>query len=486
MIGTAYIGSMLVTLHISLQITFIIRALLRPYREPASRLAWIVVIAVAPVVGILAYVLFGDTNIGRRRIARMREALKRLPSLSEISGGSNGAGGNHGAIPKRYTPLFRVGQSISNYPPAGGNRARLLEDSDAAIDAMVADIDAAGDHVHLLFYIWLADNNGLKMVEALKRAAARGVTCRAMVDDLGSRALIRSPHWKEMADAGVRLARALPIGNPLSRPFKGRIDMRNHRKIVVIDNRITYCGSQNCADAAFAVKARYAPWVDIMMRFEGPIVRQNQHLFASDWMGHVNEDLSELLRQPLDQPQSGFAAQVIGTGATVRYSAMPEMFVAMMNAARRELVVTTPYYVPDEPIQAALCASAHRGVATTIIFPQRNDSWIVAAASRSYYRELLEAGVRIHEYVGGLLHTKSMTVDGEMALIGSANMDRRSFELNSENNILFCDPALTADIRARQQSYMEASVPVELREVARWWWPRRLWNNAIAMFGPLA
>ncbi|WP_019170798.1 cardiolipin synthase [Pseudaminobacter salicylatoxidans] len=485
MIGTAYIGSILVALHIILQITFIIRALLRPYREPASRLAWIVVIAVAPVVGILAYVLFGDANIGRRRIARMRAALKRLPSLSEISGGQNGRHRRYRAIPKRYTPLFRVGQSISSYPPVGGNSARLLEDSDASITAMVDDIDAATDHVHLLFYIWLADNNGLKMVEALKRAAARGVTCRAMVDDLGSRALIRSVHWKDMAAAGVRLARALPIGNPLSRPFKGRIDMRNHRKIVVIDNRVTYCGSQNCADAAFAVKARFAPWVDIMMRFEGPVVRQNQHLFASDWMGHVNEDLSDMLRQPIAESEPGFAAQVVGTGATVRYSAMPEMFVAMMNAARRELVITTPYYVPDEPIQAALCASAHRGVATTIIFPRRNDSWIVAGASRSYYRELLEAGVRIHEYVGGLLHTKSMTVDGEVTLIGSANMDRRSFELNSENNILFCDPELTADMRARQQSYIEASVPVELAEVAQWRWPRRLWNNTIAMLGPL-
>ena len=274
------------------------------------------------------------------------------------------------------------------------------------------------------------------MVEAVKRAASRGVACRVMVDDLGSRALIRSAHWHGMAAAGARLVRALPIGNPLSRPFKGRIDMRNHRKIVVIDGRVTYCGSQNCADAAFSVKARYAPWVDAVMRFEGPIVRQNQHLFACDWMAHVDEDLGDLLCRPIAGFSPGFAAQVIGTGAAVRYSAMPEMFAALMGAAQRELVISTPYYVPDEPIQAALCASARRGVATTVIFPQNNDSWIVAAASRSYYRDMLDAGVRIREYVGGLLHTKSLTVDGELTLIGSANIDRRSFELNSENNIL--------------------------------------------------
>jgi cardiolipin synthase len=475
-----YVAWALFALHWLLQIVFVIRAILRPHREPASRLAWVVIIIVAPVVGIVAYVLFGDTNIGSRRIARVRDALRRLPSLTGI-----GAGEERLDIPGRYSPVFRVGSSISGYPPVAGNRGVLMSDSAATIDMMVADIDAAQDHVHLLFYIWLADGSGLKMVEAVKRAAARGVTCRVMVDDLGSRALIRSKHWAEMAAVGAKLARALPIGNPLSRPFKGRIDMRNHRKIVVIDGRITYCGSQNCADAAFAVKARYAPWVDAVMRFEGPIVRQNQHLFASDWMAHVNEDLSDLLTRPVAVLNPGFAAQVIGTGAAVRYSAMPEIFAALTGAARRELVISTPYYVPDEAIQAALCASARRGVATTVIFPRRNDSWIVAAASRSYYRDMLDAGVVIREYVGGLLHTKSLTVDGELTLIGSANMDRRSFELNSENNILFHDAALTLEMRARQQEYIDHSIAIDHDAVATWSRARQLWNNAIAMLGPV-
>ncbi len=475
-----YVAWALFILHGALQIYFIIRAVLRPHREPASRLAWVVVIIVAPVVGMIAYVLFGGTNIGVRRIAKIRAALHRLPSLAEIDGAGEPAN-----IPEGYVSLFRVGTSISHYAPVGGNRARLLQDSAATIEAMIADIDAAREHVHILFYIWLADHSGLAMVEAVKRAAARGVTCRVMVDDLGSRALIRSRHWADMAASGVRLARALRIGNPLSRPFKGRIDMRNHRKIVVIDNRVTYCGSQNCADAAFAVKARFAPWVDAVMRFEGPVVRQNQHLFASDWMAEVNEDLSDLLRHPVPGFASGFAAQVIGTGAAVRYSAMPEMFAALMGEATRELVISTPYYVPDEPIQAALCSSARRGVATTIIVPKRNDSWIVAAASRSYYRDLLDAGVNIREYVGGLLHAKTLTVDGELTLIGSANMDRRSFELNSENNILFCDTALTADVRARQQDYVDRSEAVDYRTVAAWSRGREFWNNAIAMLGPV-
>jgi len=288
-----------------------------------------------------------------------------------------------------------------------------------------------------------------------------------------------------MQAVGVQVATALPIGNPLLRPLRGRIDLRNHRKILVIDNRITYCGSQNCADPEFRIKARFAPWVDAMMRFEGPIARQNQYLFASDWMAQMDGDLTPLLHQPVPPGDPGLTAQVIGTGPTVYNSAMPEVFETLIYTARRELVITTPYYVPDEGMQTALCASARRGVTTTIIFPARNDSWIVGAASRSYYSDLLAAGVRIYEYEGGLLHTKSLTLDGEVTLIGSANMDRRSFDLNYENNVLLYDPALTAEMRCRQDAYLAGSHPVTAEMVAQWPVTRRLWNNTIAMLGPI-
>ena len=414
---------------------------------------------------------------------RTRAVIKALPDIGAASGASDTA--LPAGMPERYVQLFQLGKTDNGFDPVGGNQARLMQDSNAAIEAMVADIDAAKDHVHLLFYIWLPDNNGLRVVEALKRAAMRGVTCRAMADSLGSRIMIHSEHWRAMRKAGVRLAVALAIGNPLLRPLRGRIDLRNHRKIVVVDHSVTYCGSQNCADPEFRIKAKYAPWVDAMIRFEGPIARQNQYLFATDWGAETGEDLGSLISRPVDPLPGGFPAQVIGTGPTVRYSAMPERFEALMYAARKELVVSTPYYVPDEAMQAALCASARRGVATTIIFPERNDSWIVGAASRSYYEDLLASGVCIFEYRGGLLHTKSLTVDGEVTLIGSANMDRRSFELNYENNILLYDRALTGDVRRRQASYIAQSRPVTGETLAGWTGRRRLWNNMIAMLGPV-
>jgi cardiolipin synthase len=461
----------------------ITRVILRPHREPASRIAWIVVILVLPVIGIVGYVLLGETSIGRRRVRRLCAVLADMPDLTKAQGMDSP--NLQPKIPETYAHLFRLGHSVNGFEPVGGNRATLLADSNASVDSMVADIDASQDHVHLVSYIWLPDNNGLKVVEALKRAATRRVACRVMADGLGSRIMIESPHWKAMQAAGIQVATALPIGNPILRPLRGRIDLRNHRKILIVDNRITYCGSQNCADPEFRIKARFAPWVDAMMRFEGPIARQNQYLFASDWMAQVDGDLTPLLRQPLPPSEPGLTAQVIGTGPTVHNSAMPEVFETLIYTARRELVITTPYYVPDEGMQTALCASARRGVNTTIIFPARNDSWIVAAASRSYYSDLLTAGVRIYEYKGGLLHTKSLTLDGEVTLIGSANMDRRSFDLNYENNILFYDPNLTAEVRRRQDSYLACSYPVTADTVAQWPITRRLWNNTIAMLGPI-
>lgn len=457
--------------------------LLRRHRQPEARLAWLVVLGALPYLGILAYLLLGTTNIGRARVALLRQTAGLLPR-PERAPGWDGADNAPGDVAP-YDPLFRVGHAVGGYAVVGGNSAALVEEGDAAIAAMVADIDAAQESVHLLFYIWLDDRNGGRMAEALIRAAARGVACRAMVDDIGSRAFIRSARWRAMEAGGVRLARVLRVGNPLVRMLNGRVDLRNHRKILIVDNRITYCGSQNCADPAFLPKARFAPWVDAMLRLEGPVVRQNQHLFATDWMGTGGDDIAALIRAPLPPARPGFAAQVVATGPTHRNGALAEIFATLIYAAQRELFITTPYYVPTPTIQAALRAAANRGVATTVIFPARNDDFAVGAACRSHYEGLLDAGVRVFEFQPGLLHAKLLTLDGEITLIGSANLDRRSFDLNFENNILLRDRATTAAVRARQARYQARSREVTAAEVAGWNMGRRIWNNALAIVSPV-
>jgi len=474
-----------VGIHLLVQVLVILRVLQRPNREPASRIAWVVVVLALPLFGIFAYLMLGETNVGRRNQKAMKAVIREVRERASEHADNVDIDPR---IPPLYAHLFRVGHSISGFPEVPGNRAELLADSVATIDSMVADIDAARCQVSVLFYIWLTDTSGTRIAQALQRAARRGVTCRVMVDGLGSRVLLKSRLWKEMGEAGVRTAVALPLGNVLLRPLQGRVDLRNHRKILVIDSEITYCGSQNCADAEFLVKAKYAPWVDSVVRLRGPIARQNELLFATDWAVYTGEDaggdeVGECVVAPHDE--EGAIAQVIASGPTLRPSAMPELFVSLMFTARRELVVSTPYYVPNQAMQAALCAAAYRGVHTTLILPAMNDSREVAGASRSYYAELLHAGVQIREYVGGLLHSKTLTLDGDITLIGSANLDRRSFDLNFENNILLYDPSLTRVVRQRQQSYIDSANLVTLEEVEAWPLHRRLWNNCVAMMGPI-
>ena len=471
-----------IVVHYAVALYVLGRVMLRPHREPASRVAWMLLILGLPIIGLLIYFMFGETNIGFKRAERMRQITKSTFQMATTNQLNESFAME---FPASYQPVFRISQSVNGFMPVGGNHGELLADSEAMIDALVADMDAAREHVHVLFYIWLADGSGLKVVAALIRAAQRGVVCRVLVDALGSRSLIASKHWQRMQDAGVSTAYALPIGNPFMRLIFGRIDLRNHRKIMVIDNFVTYCGSQNCADAAFAPKAKYAPWVDAVVRFTGPIALQNQRLFASDWQAATHEQFDLLNSQDESLNRLSCPAQVIGTGPTERHSAMADVFLTLITSARHHLIVTTPYFVPNESILNALCVAARSGVDVCVNLPKNNDSWVVAAASRSYYRALIEAGVRIFEYTGGLLHAKLLTIDGKITLLGSANMDRRSFDLNYENNIVLYDETLTHSIVQRQHSYISSSVRIDLDEVEAWRQSKLLWYNTVATLGPV-
>jgi cardiolipin synthase len=457
------------------------RALLRPHREPASRLAWMIVIIALPLLGIVAYLILGEARISPERRQRGRAIDARLPRPP----------GDEAAARKlqdsRHAAAFALARTINCLDPTCGNAARLARDSNVAIDEMVADIDAAQRHVHLCAYIWLADHNGLKVKDACIRAAARGIDVRILADALGSRQLIGSAHWREMRESGCDVRVALPVGNPLWTLIRGRVDLRNHRKLLVVDNNIAWCGSQNVADPEFRIKPRYAPWVDIMSRWEGGVARHNQFLFVSDWMAEGGEDISGLLTEAAaGTPASGpIIAQVIGTGPTANFDAMPACFSELIHSAREELVVTTPYFVPDEQLLFALTSAARRGVRTMLAIPKRCDSRIVAATSQSYYADLIKAGIELYEYRRGLLHAKTMVADRAVGLIGSANLDRRSFELNFENNILFYDRDMAAAVRDRQAEYLADCDPVTAEDVARFGIGRRLWQNLLATMSPV-
>lgn len=472
----------LLTLHILLLVTFTTRILLRDDLSPPARLAWFVVLLVLPYTGVIIYFLFGEIDLGNKANTRHAETFGLI---RDRAGSLMGKPENTvNLIDMAYRPAFKYAASINGFHPVNGNKAELMADAAETTARLIADIDAAENYVHVLYYIWLDDRTGVDVAQALIRATKRGVVCRAMADGLGSRAFIKSVHWQAMKDAGVKMAVALPLNQLIRALFTSRIDLRNHRKITVIDSKVTYCGSSNCADPEFRVKPKYAPWIDIMFRFEGPIVAQNELLFLSDWFQSTDESLDDFTLTATSI-EGGFPAQIMGDGPTERKGATPQLFANLIACARRTITLTTPYFVPDATVLEALCTASHRGVDVTLVFPKNNDSWIVAAASRSYYRKLLQAGCHIFEYKPGLLHAKTLTVDDRVSLIGSSNLDIRSFDLNYENNLMLQDDVVTGAICDRQKTYIEASDAVHLQDVKDWPYQKRIWNNVIATIGPI-
>jgi len=470
-------------IHALAVIVFSIRILLRDNLSSAARLAWFMVMLFAPYVGVGVYLLFGEVSLGRTVHRRHDKIFSRLRSMSADALGSCDRN-LEGNVEPEYQTAFRAA-SVDGFETTLGNRAELLPDAATARSRLVEDIDKATESVQCLYYIWLDDNTGRNVANALIRAAKRGVAVHAMADGLGSRKFVRSTHWRAMRDAGVKLSVALPIKWVVDTILFSRLDLRNHRKITIIDSRITWCGSQNCADPEFLVKAKYAPWVDIMLRLEGPVVAQNQLLFAADWLLNSGEEVPDSFELKTKEIAGGFPAQIFADGPTERRGATPQLFATLLTLARTEVVISTPYFVPNPTVLDAICAAAIRGIDVTMIFPKRNDSWVVAAASHSYYRQLLVHGVKIFEFRNGLLHSKTFTIDRALSLIGSTNLDLRSFDLNYENDILLRDDEMTQAIYDRQQEYIAQSDSVTLDEVHAWSYSRRIWNNVVATIGPI-
>ncbi|MXP30184.1 cardiolipin synthase [Porphyrobacter algicida] len=460
---------------VAIHLAVIVRAILLDGRDSYSRAAWLLLLIALPVAGVILYFLFGEPWISkgfRKRGQHIDEELRQFaPHPSQL-----------GDVASLTANAFRTFEAASGWPVSIGNTASITPDSDTAIDMLVTDIDSSKKTVHLSFYIWLGDNNGMKVVEAVCRAARRGVTCRVAADAIGSRALIRSPHWTMMRDAGAHLCSLLKVPLGLGFLVGRRTDLRNHRKIAVIDGRITYGGSQNCADPAFLVKRRFAPWVDILVRYEGPVARQADIIFAAAWSLETGEDLRPIMSaEPPALSADGFPAIATGTGPLSPRGTMTDMFVSVFAEAQADVTITTPYFAPDPPLIGAIVAAARRGVEVQIIFPHRNDSQIVGAISRAYYPVLAKAGVRIFEYRGGMLHAKTLVADDTLALIGSSNMDRRSLDLNFENSILSQSVELTAQVRERQCRWLSDAIEIDRDAATNRPIPRRFTDNLLTI-----
>ncbi|MEQ8819489.1 MAG: cardiolipin synthase [Sumerlaeia bacterium] len=468
---------------IAFQLSLAAYIVTRPQREPAVRTSWFLVVLVAPLIGGIIYLIFGNLRLPkkkRHRYENIRETMKQR--ASEGSWCPDGAGDPC----QRVERGIRLAESLGSLPARAGNRLELFDETPRAVARLVEDIEGASRSVHLLAYIYLDDNSGTAVGEALMRAAGRGVRCRVLLDQVGSYLFLKSDLRERMEAKGVEVAEAVPVYTAgLRHPFE-RFDHRNHRKLAVIDGVVGWTGSLNVADPEFRIKAKFAPWVDVAMRFEGPAVYDLQGLFIENWLADTDSDEVDELWTPQPEPlPGGKPLQIMGTGPHLPLLSLRMMAVYGFGDARQELVITTPYFMPDHSTMTSLIAAVRSGVRVVLIVPARNDSKLVHLASRSLYEPFLEAGGEIYEYTKGLLHSKTVVIDRRIAVISTANLDRRSFELNFELQAhIFC-PEETERVRAIQERYLQEAVPVRLDEWhAR---PRHTeWaQNAVGLMAPL-
>jgi cardiolipin synthase len=430
-----------------------------------TSLAWMILIFFLPVAGVIAYLVLGEKRLGKKFTARTRALrgrydswLKKLPqeirsALRDLS--------------PQARSLSRLAATTVNIPALSGNRLQLLDTAEPILRSIIRDIDHAVRFCHLEFYIWTEGGIADEVGAALLRAAGRGVSCRVLLDAIGSARFLKGRLVEQLKAGGIEVAAALPVSS--ISVFKVRPDLRLHRKIVVIDDRAGYTGSFNLVDPRFFKQdAGVGEWVDAMVRLEGPGVLALNELFRWDWEVETGCDLA-------DQTENGNSyadlccgetdVQVIPSGPGMTGNTIYQILLMSIYSARREIVITTPYFVPDDAVNTALLTAADRGVKVTIIVPERNDSRLVHYTCRYYFDDMLAAGVRIFGFKGGLLHTKSVVVDRQLALFGSVNLDIRSFWLDFEVTLGVYDPDFAQRLLTLQDKYIEHSISVDLQ---RW------------------
>lgn len=435
-------------------------------RSPEAAKGWLLLFMVAPWPAVFVYAFIGRARHPKWR----RERVAKLPAVigDALIDARSALAATVAKPPAQLVPIAALGHAMGRMPVLGGNAIELEPVYDTVVARLAVDIDAARDHVHLMFYIFADDEAGDAILSALERAAGRGVTCRLMIDAFGSSAS-RGSIAKRLAGSGVDLRIILPVR------FWGKVsraDMRNHRKIAVIDGRTGWMGSQNIVNAAGEAST---PNRELMARVTGPVVAELQIVFIGDWYLETEAALRADSLFPAPAMAGGSTAQIVASGPDYPRARIDMLFVALVEAARQRVMLTTPYFIPSEPLLFALRSAALRGIEVTLIVSAASDSRFIDLAQSSYFEELLEAGITIALCETNFLHAKHVSVDDDIAVIGSSNMDMRSFELNSETTLICYDSAVVEHLRRLEQGYRAGG-----RTLDRDIWAERGWMNKIA------
>lgn len=433
-------------------------------RRPTAATAWLLAIYFIPFVGVLLFLLIGNPRLPRKRRRKQEQINSYIQETSEHLD----FGTLRPNAPGWFTSLVTLNRNLGAMPLAGDNSAHLISEYQQSLDAMADAIREAERYIHVEFYILQADESTDNFFRAMEEAAARGVTVRVLLDHWANRG---KPFYKKTLkrlDAmGAQWHLMLPV-----QPLKGRYqrpDLRNHRKLLVVDGRVAFTGSQNVTDSTYNLSKnikRGLHWVDLMARIEGPVVASVNAVFLSDWFSETDEVLTDEI--DLFDVKSGpgdLDCQIIPSGPGFEFQNNLKLFAGLLYAAQRKIIIVSPYFVPDEALLLAITTACQRGIHVELFVSEEGDQAMVYHAQRSYYEALLRAGVQIWMYRKPyILHSKSMTIDDEVAIIGSSNMDMRSFGLNMEISMLVRGEEFVREMRDVEAQYRALSRPLTLEE----------------------
>lgn len=442
-------------------------------RAPAAARTWLLLIFFLPWLGLLLYGIFGRVYYPSHRRKKLAQINQAIVDFRAASGGPS-------TKPCFDDPLSdstaRLVETLGFFSTRGGNAIELFDDYEETLASIIRDIEAAKRRVDLLMYIYAADEVGRRMTEALLRAASRGVKCRVLLDGIGAKGGLQEFRGPLLA-AGVEVIELLPPSSLLLvlAGKRARLDLRNHRKIIVIDGRVGYIGSQNIIDAMATTGT--LPNEELVARVSGPAVTQLQAVILADLYLETGRSEYEIDSLVAAARPGDVTAQMLPSGPAYGTPNAHMVMVTLIHQARERVVITTPYFVPDESFLEALQTACYRGVEVHLILSRTLDQGFTQAAQEAYYETLLQAGVRIHLYRPAFLHAKHVTIDDTIAMVGSANMDIRSFILNAEAALMLYDRGVVAQIAEVQARYMANADEVDL---ARWKERpllRRSWQN---------
>ena len=447
-------------------------------RAPVSTISWILSLALIPFLGFFIYYFLGPQRLVKQRLKRLRSrASAHAPADVALLREAREK------APPALRQLAALGTATCGLPVSSATGVELLSGGARTYDAIFEAIREAKHHVHLEYYIYEPDKIGTQLRDLLIEKAREGVEVRLLIDALGSKRVGRK-FMAPMREAGIEVA--LFHDTRIGRRLRPVTNYRTHRKIVVCDGRVGFTGGVNITDEEDK-RTRPDAYHDVHVRLEGSVVRWLQTTFLEDWTyasGDVPRDIDTALTQFLPQVDAGeIPVQIVTSGPDNPLEAIHRMHVAAINTSTQRAWLTTPYFVPGEEAMMALTSAALRGVDVRLLVPRRSDSLVVSAAARSYYQELMSAGVKVWEYKARMLHSKTLVVDDNCAMIGTANFDNRSFRLNFEVMAVVYGAELAKPLAAQFETDLHSSAGVRgLRKQA---FHRRLADSVARLFSPL-